>query len=237
METDNDIMKASARAPARFAEIFERHAAGIAAFVTSRVGVDAKDDLLSETFLTAFRHRKRFDPERGSVRAWLLGIATSVIKRHRAAEVAHWRAMRAAVESGDRAATDDLGTASDRLDATAAIRELAPAIEALPGRDRDTLLLYAWGDLTYEQVATVMKVPVGTVRSRLNRVRTRLSKPPNVASPNAVSPNAVSPNAVQLGTGPLSAVPKVTMPPVAASQAIGMWETRGKNDGRVEQGA
>ena len=52
---------------------------------------------------------------------------------------------------------------------------LAPRIAALAARDRDTLLLYAWGDLTYEQVADAQGIPVGTVRSRLNRVRRKLS--------------------------------------------------------------
>ena len=48
-------------------------------------------------------------------------------------------------------------------------------IASLSAKDRETLLLYAWGDLTYEEIAIALGVPVGTVRSRINRVRTRLN--------------------------------------------------------------
>jgi RNA polymerase sigma-70 factor (ECF subfamily) len=64
--------------------------------------------------------------------------------------------------------------AADRVDAAATLRELAPALTSLSARDRETLQLYAWSDLTYEELAVVLGIPVGTVRSRLNRVRRRL---------------------------------------------------------------
>ena len=54
------------------------------------------------------------------------------------------------------------------------LRALAPKIAGLAARDRDTLLLYAWADLTYEQIAVAQGIPAGTVRSRLNRVRRKL---------------------------------------------------------------
>jgi len=57
------------------------------------------------------------------------------------------------------------------------VRALAPRVAALAVNDRDTLLLYAWADLTYEQIAQALGVPVGTVRSRLNRVRRKLAPP------------------------------------------------------------
>lgn len=69
-----------------------------------------------------------------------------------------------------------------RADASAAVRALAPRIAALSSRDRETLLLYAWGDLTYEEIAVALGVPVGTVRSRLNRVRRKLAPPGSHAS-------------------------------------------------------
>ena len=68
----------------------------------------------------------------------------------------------------------DLEGTIARLDAEISTRELAPRIAALSAKERDTLLLYAWGDLTYEEVAVALGVPVGTVRSRMNRIRTRL---------------------------------------------------------------
>jgi phosphoribosylaminoimidazole-succinocarboxamide synthase len=66
----------------------------------------------------------------------------------------------------------DLVTAS--VDAQVQLRAMAKLLEELPAGDRDALLLYAWEDLTYGEIAGALGVPTGTVRSRLNRVRQRL---------------------------------------------------------------
>ncbi|GAA3124183.1 RNA polymerase sigma factor [Nonomuraea salmonea] len=60
------------------------------------------------------------------------------------------------------------------VSARAVRAELAGALAALPARDRDVLLLIAWGDLTYEEAARALGIPVGTVRSRLNRGRRKV---------------------------------------------------------------
>ncbi|MDR2997833.1 MAG: RNA polymerase sigma factor [Microbacterium sp.] len=182
MSEDSECIQASMGSPARFSEIFERHAKDVEAFILSRIGETAKDDVLSETFLVAFRQRGKFDLTVDSAKPWLLGIATRLIHRHRAQESAHWRRLMASARVTEFIAPNEEARASERADAVAAIRALGPQIAALSRRDRDTLLLYAWGDLTYEQVAAALKVPVGTVRSRLSRIRARLSAPPVAAS-------------------------------------------------------
>ncbi len=63
-------------------------------YVARRLGSDLADDLASETFLVAFRQRAKFDGRNGVVRAWLYGIATNLIRRHRRDEVRAWRARR-----------------------------------------------------------------------------------------------------------------------------------------------
>jgi RNA polymerase sigma-70 factor (ECF subfamily) len=173
--TDGDIIRRSIDQPSAFAELFERHSRVVGAFAARRVGVDAGEDILSETFLVAFRRRTAFDQSWESARPWLLGIATRLVKRHRAREAAQWRSFATVAAHGERATEDAMAGTTERLDAAASIRSLAPRIAALADRDRDTLLLYAWGDLTYEQVAQALGVPTGTVRSRLNRVRRRLT--------------------------------------------------------------
>lgn len=176
MSTDSEIIRRSLDAPAAFAELFERHARVIGAFAARRVGSDAAEDVLSETMLVAFRRRRDFDPTWDSAKPWLLGIASRLIKKHRADEARQWRSFEAV--SGSAHVSDGaIDAAGERADASAAVRELAPRIASLGARDRETLLLYAWGDLTYEQVAVALGVPVGTVRSRLNRVRRKLAPP------------------------------------------------------------
>ncbi|WEK60157.1 MAG: RNA polymerase sigma factor [Candidatus Microbacterium colombiense] len=177
MSTDSEIIQRSLDEPGLFSEIFERHVRPVGGYIRRRIGTDAVDDVISETFLVAFRRRAAFDTAWDSARPWLLGIATRVIKSHRAAEARQWRAFEAA-SMADAAGEESPHVASDaRLDAGAALRALAPRIAALNARDRDALLLHAWGDLTYEQIADALGVPVGTVRSRLNRVRRKLAPP------------------------------------------------------------
>ena len=177
MSTDSEIIQRSLEEPGAFSEIFERHVRPVGGYIRRRVGTDAVDDVLSETFLVAFRRRASFDLRIESARPWLLGIATKVVKSHRAAQARQSRAFEASA-SAEVVGIEMPHAASDsRIDADAALRALAPGIAALAARDRDTLLLHAWGDLTYEQIATALGVPVGTVRSRLNRVRRKLAPP------------------------------------------------------------
>ncbi len=176
MSTDNEIIARSIDEAEAFSEIFERHVAPVGGYIRRRVGPDAVDDVLSETFLIAFRRRASFDRTVESALPWLLGIATRLVKSHRAEEAKQWRAFEASAGARSADAVPQLA-ADAHLDAQAAVRALAPRIAALSSRDRDTLLLYAWADLRYEQIAEALGVPVGTVRSRLNRVRRKLAPP------------------------------------------------------------
>ena len=62
----------------------------------------------------------------------------------------------------------------DRIDAAALGARLADSLAKIPSRDRDALLLFAWADLSYEQVGHALEIPIGTVRSRISRARARL---------------------------------------------------------------
>lgn len=177
VSTDSEILSRSRTTPGVFAELFERHSASVASFARRRVGADAVEDVLSETFLVAFRRRADFDTSWESARPWLLGIASRVMKKHRADEARQWRAARASVGRDNGTHEGGIETATSRLDASAAVRELAPRIARLSARDRETLFLYAWGDLTQEEIAVALGIPVGTVGSRLNRVRRKLAPP------------------------------------------------------------
>lgn len=175
MSNDSEIIARSVAEPAAFAELFERHAPAVGGFARRRIGLDAVDDILSETFLIAFRRRNSFDVTSDSARPWLLGIATRVIHRHRKTEERQWRAS-AAMEPEPTIASHE-GRSDAQLDANAALRVLGPRIAALSQKERDVLLLHAWGDLTYEQIAAALQIPIGTVRSRLSRVRQKLAPP------------------------------------------------------------
>lgn len=169
---DAGVIKRSLDAPEAFAELYDRHAAAIQRFAARRLGHQIADDLIAETFLAAFRRRDRYDLSRPDARPWLYGIAVNVIGKHRRAEV---RMLRALARTGVDPLTDgDLERADDRLAASAVRRELATALAALPAENREVLLLVAWADLSYEEVAFALRIPIGTVRSRLSRARRRV---------------------------------------------------------------
>lgn len=161
--------------PAAFAAIFDRHAASLHRFLARRVEPADADGLLGEVFRIAFERRGSFDPARRSARPWLYGIATNLIARHRRSEARRLRAMASLASrriDGDQDVVDD--RAAETVDADESLSMLVDAIDELPDAERHTLLLYAWEELSYEDIAAALDVPVGTVRSRLNRARRRL---------------------------------------------------------------
>ena len=77
--------------------------------------------------------------------------------------------------SSRRASSDDhVDAVADVIDAQLQVRAMAKLLDELPPGERDVLLLHAWEALTYEEIANALNIPVGTVRSRLNRTRRRL---------------------------------------------------------------
>jgi RNA polymerase sigma-70 factor (ECF subfamily) len=131
------------------------------------VGRDLADELAAQTFAVAFERRATCRAP-GSALPWLYGIATNLLRRRRRAER---RQLRAYGRSGvDRFAAYEEEAAA-RVDSTALGARLAGALAAMRPRERDALLLYALGDLTYEEIALALDVPVGTVRTWLHRAR------------------------------------------------------------------
>ena len=180
---DAAVIRLSRREPEQFAILFRRHAGQIQRYVVRRLGADAADDVVAETFLLAFRQRDRYDPARTDARPWLYGIATNLIGRHRRSEIRQYRALaRTGIDPVTEPFTDQVDA---RVSATAAGRRLAAALARLPAGHRDILLLVAWGDLSYDEVAAALGIPVGTVRSRLSRARSKLRRALGDADPSA----------------------------------------------------
>lgn len=172
VSTDNDIIRRSRDSPAVFGELYDRHASIIYRYAARRAGDFAADDVTSETFLVAWEHLDTYDLDREDARPWLFGIATNLLRRHHRAEA---RMLKVAAQAASREAmSDDSDRIAAQVDATAATGRIARTLRAMAAIDRETLLLYAWADLTYEGIAVAMGVPVGTVRSRLNRARRTL---------------------------------------------------------------
>lgn len=168
--TDASIIATSRRDPEAFEELFDRYWPALHAFCCSRAGA-AGEDVAAETFRVAFDKRDRYDLGHPDARAWLYGIATRLLQHH----FRRGRRQAAAVErSGRLLAPPDGGGAASDLERRLLGPQVAAAVHGLTDGERDALLLWAWADLQYSEIAQALDVPLGTVRSRLNRARQRV---------------------------------------------------------------
>ena len=155
-----------------FRENFDR----VYQFIARRVGIALAEDLASEVFATAYRRRTAYQPDLGSVRSWLYGIAANVVR-------GHWRDEQQLLELDARIACDSLGplpaaqfadAADERVIAATLTPRIAGALAALSREQREVLLLHAWSDLSHEEIAAALGIAQGTARSRLSRARAAL---------------------------------------------------------------
>lgn len=170
--SDAEAIEASFADPSSFGLIFERHCDAVHRFAVRRVGRDAAGDIVGETFVRSFAIRARFDLTRDTALPWLYGIAANVIFEHyrRSALAARYSTYTFRRGTGG----DPIAVADDRLVAVSLRDELISALGALSVEDRETLLLYALEDLSYKEIAAALGIPVGTVGSRMSRVRTQI---------------------------------------------------------------
>jgi RNA polymerase sigma factor (sigma-70 family) len=155
-----------------FGTIFERHARTVYNYCFRRTADwSHAEELTAIVFLEAWRRRAQVVLERDDALPWLFGVATNVLRNLRRSQRRH----RAALERLPRERVADFaGDVDERLDDERQMRAALRALRKLSRDDQDVLALCVWEDLTYEQAALALGVPVGTVRSRLSRARVRL---------------------------------------------------------------
>lgn len=174
--TDTAAIRRSLREPRAFTIVFDRHFDAVHAYAARRVGPDLADEIAAETFARAFDRRRSFDADRSDARPWLLGIATNLMRRH-------WRSERRRLDAYARAARVAAGDGVTDLGAS-----LVAALDELASRDREALLLLAFADLSYAEIADALGIPVGTVRSRLSRARRIVRERLDSGSPSLSTP-------------------------------------------------
>jgi RNA polymerase sigma factor (sigma-70 family) len=161
---------------ASFEAAFREHFAPVYRFIARRVGPYLADDLAADTFATAYRRRTAYRPARAS----LFGIAVNLLRNHWRAEQ---RLLDRDAQLASRAAVTALDAASGDLEP-----RLAAALARLNRGQREVLLLHAWADLGNDEIAAALRIPQGTVRSRLSRARAFVRA--ELAQPNRPAGNA-----------------------------------------------
>ncbi|MFE5623426.1 RNA polymerase sigma factor [Streptomyces virginiae] len=163
--------------PDAYAELFDSYSRTLYNHAFRMTGDWAvAEDVMSAAFLEAWRLRGTVDPEGGSLRPWLLGITTNIARNHCRSNRRFRAAAAAAAAAGAAAVPDHAEEVAGRLDDRRQIAATLAQLSALRRPEREVLLLCLCEGLEYAEAARVLGIPVGTVRSRLSRARTKLRK-------------------------------------------------------------
>ncbi len=159
--------------PAAFGLLFDAFAGVVHRHAVRRTGDWATaEEVVSLTFLEAWRLRERLLPEGDSPLPWLLGIATNVLRNMSRAARRHRDALqRLPARQGVPDFADDL---VDRMHDESRLAAVQRALGRLRRHEQEVFMLCVWNGLDYAAAAEALGVPVGTVRSRLSRARDRL---------------------------------------------------------------
>lgn len=177
-----------------FAELFDRYARSVYNHAFRLTGDwSTAEDVVSLTFLEAWRLRGRVDVEGGSVRPWLLGVATNVVRNTRRAAGRHAAAI-ARLPPGTPV-SDFADEVASRVDDAELLGAVRLALDTLRRGEREVLALCVWSGFDYASAAEALGIPRGTVRSRLSRARRRLAK----AAGNQTAGNQTTANREPLG--------------------------------------
>jgi RNA polymerase sigma-70 factor (ECF subfamily) len=159
--------------PDAFGELFDAHARAVHALAYRLAGNRTEaEEIVSLTFLEAWRLRDRVEPDGESLRPWLLGITVNVARNFTRASRRHQAAMARVPEAG--VVPDFADEVVTRLDDAARLDAVRAAFGRLRADEQDVVALCVWSGLDYESAAAALGIPVGTVRSRLSRARRRL---------------------------------------------------------------
>lgn len=161
---------------ASFERVYRANVAAISAYFERRCDEPQEvADLTSETFVEAIRHFGGFDPRRGTVRAWLFGIARHRFAHH-CEQAVRGRALEERVRGTITLAEDVREEIEARIDAQGVGRELLARCAEMSELDRSAIELVDLAGLTPAEAASALRIRPATLRVRLFRARARLRK-------------------------------------------------------------
>jgi RNA polymerase sigma factor (sigma-70 family) len=172
--SDAELIESSWSEPERFTAIFDKHFTSVYSFCARQAGAWAGEEMASEVFSRAFANRRSYDLSKLNARPWLFGIALNVVRESRRAIARGDAAYQRAASSASIGSIDPATFIAAALDAGKDLARVALALAEFPPEEVETLLLHIWDELSYIECAEALGIPVGTVRSRLNRLRNRL---------------------------------------------------------------
>jgi RNA polymerase sigma-70 factor (ECF subfamily) len=161
-----------------FSRLYGQYQSAIYRYAAQMCGAAAADDIVQDTFVALLRQPARFDPARGSMLSYLLGIARHHASK-RLASGGHESPLDADDPPGEGGGWAETMAASDTpLDVVSRdqlVAQLRDAIQSLPPVYREAVVLCELQELDYATAASIMCCPIGTVRSRLHRAKALLT--------------------------------------------------------------
>jgi len=176
--SDEQLMVAFSRGSTdAFGELFSRYKQPLFGFFRRRVGDSAlAEELTQETFLAVLRASSHYEPS-ATFRTYLYAIGFNLLRANR--RKAAFRATFFGVESSDREPA-----VRSTIDTTVLLRDAVGKLEKV---DREVLLLREFEELSYAEIAELLKLPLNTVRSRLFRARAALRDLLEAPAPKSLS--------------------------------------------------
>ena len=172
-ESDTELHRAALRGNGEaMAALYRRHGPLVYRF-TLRMSQNASiaEEVTQEVFLALLRHTDRFDPDRSAMSTWLCSIARNQLSKHYERNMRYQQADEEEEAFDPPSLEDSPALLLIRKEAVEAVRQ---GVDTLPAPLKEVLLLCEFEEMTYEQAAYILNVPIGTVRSRLHRAKLRL---------------------------------------------------------------
>ncbi|MDN3055646.1 RNA polymerase sigma factor [Streptomyces sp. SRF1] len=173
----SEDLRARVRADDReaFAELYESYARTVYNHAYRLTGDwSVAEEVMGDTFLDAWRTREQLEPGDGSLKPWLLGVATN--KARNANRGIGRRLAFLARRPAPAPVADFADETAGRIDDARRLAAVRKVYGRLRRGEQEVLALCVWSGLDYAQAAQALGVPVGTVRSRLSRARARLRR-------------------------------------------------------------
>jgi RNA polymerase sigma-70 factor, ECF subfamily len=176
-EKDDVLLRRAARGDEEaFTSLYRRHQAALYRFVLRMTGSAwAGEEIVQDIFMILLRNPRKFDPARGTLAAYLFGIARNRVMKH-AERIPREVSLQEKREDGTGPAIvlDDKFTPAIWAEQKERLEQVRAAVLELPAEFRETVVLCELEELSYEEAAELMECPVGTIRSRLHRGRALL---------------------------------------------------------------
>ena len=178
---DTDLLRQMrAGTAAAFQALYQRHQAPLFRFALLRSGsADTAADVVQEVFMGLLTDSFKFDPLRGELRTFLFGVARNLILKHEEPRKRLASLPEFDEEDGEADRFDpgsEAGEPLARMLNNEVAEDVRRALALLPPPYRDAVILYELHDLSYQEIAAICQVDIGTVRSRLSRGRAALAK-------------------------------------------------------------